>query len=107
MAFSWQAKSASAAASDSSTASVALSSEGSAGKTAARPGPAPDRRLWLALIGVVLLHISHPVWWQATLPAIWFPPAGVALLLTAWLGRPGALFAGIDALLILVTAWAL
>src|SRR5262249_41015000 len=62
-------------------------------------------RRWLALAGLVALHLSHPLTWQVAFPAAWFPPAGIGLLLTAWLGPRAALLVGFDALLVVLLAW--
>src|SRR5262249_44794730 len=45
-----------------------------------------DRQLWLALIGLILLHLGHPLTWQMPRPAWWFPPLGLGLVLRVWLG---------------------
>jgi PAS domain S-box-containing protein len=50
------------------------------------PRPLPDRRAWLAAAGLLLLFLCHPRLWHATASELWFPPAGLALALVAWLG---------------------
>jgi hypothetical protein len=40
----------------------------------------------LAAGGLALLLLTHPLTWNSPPPWIWFPPAGVAIVLVAWLG---------------------
>ncbi len=61
---------------------------------------APTRRWPLLLGGLVLLHLNNPLIWDLHSPALWFPPAGLALVLVAWLGPAGALLAAGDGLLV-------
>jgi PAS domain S-box-containing protein len=51
-----------------------------------------------------LLHVSHPLTWDRDLPAACFPPAGIGLLLVAWLGPPAALLVAADAFLVVLTS---
>jgi PAS domain S-box-containing protein len=48
--------------------------------------PAADRRVWLAALGLLLLVLSDPRLWQGGAAGLWFPPAGLGLVLIAWLG---------------------
>jgi PAS domain S-box-containing protein len=106
MALSWLARTLSSAASEVGAVPVRAAAPATPPASAAPvPNPSPDRRPWLALAGVVLLHLSHPLTWQAALPGAWFAPAGIGLLLTAWLGPRGAALTGLDALLVVLVAW--
>jgi PAS domain S-box-containing protein len=64
--------------------------------------PAPTRfwrrwhgKEWLpGAGGLVVLLLAHPLTWNRPPPWVWFPPAGIALVLVAWLGgRAGFLVA--------------
>src|SRR5947199_9894289 len=99
MAVWWLARALSSAASDARAVRARTVPEvGMAAPLPPSPNPSPDRRRWLALAGLILLHLSHPLTWQAAFPAAWFAPAGLGLLLTAWLGPRGAGLVGLDAL---------
>lgn len=45
-----------------------------------------SRKLRTAVLGVLLIYLANPLTWNATYPGPWFPPAGIAILLVAWLG---------------------
>src|SRR5262249_50030755 len=75
-----------------------------AGRPPARPGAQPDRRWWLAAAGLLLFFLGHPLVWPTALPALWFPSAGVALLLVAWLGPRAAVLVAAVALLVALGA---
>jgi hypothetical protein len=60
---------------------------------------------WPTLAGLALLHVSNPLIWQAPLPGVWFPAAGVTFLLVAWLGPWAAWLAVADTLLVGLQAW--
>ncbi len=51
-----------------------------------RPAPPPDRRWWLAAGGLLLLVVANPRLWAPGPTGLWFPPAGLGLVLVAWLG---------------------
>ena len=53
-----------------------------------------------------MLHLSHPWTWHLPLPGIWFPPAAIGFLLLAWLGPRALGLILVDALLVLLQAWA-
>jgi signal transduction histidine kinase len=66
---------------------------------------APGRRHWLlAAVGLLLLHLGNPLVWRHPLPVWWFPPAGVGLILVAWLGRRAALLVFAHVLLVALQA---
>ncbi len=65
------------------------------------PGLPPWYVRWVVpAVGLLLLHFTHPLVWVRGLPGWWFPPAGLGIVLVAWLGRRGALLVAIDALLV-------
>ncbi len=89
--------------------------------SAAGAGPSPERRLddaavaapgsvgrhaALAAAGLALLHLSHPLTWQIPLPAFWFPPLGIGLVLLVWLGPRALGLVLVDACLVHWQAWA-
>ncbi len=62
--------------------------------------PPAGRRWWLAVAGLVVLHISHPATWTPGAEPLWYPPVGLGLALTAWLGLRAAVLVGLDAFLV-------
>jgi PAS domain S-box-containing protein len=67
------------------------------------PSAAKALPFWLAAgTGLVLLHLGHLLAGWRDVPSLWFPPAGVGLVLVAWLGGRGAALVALDALLVLV-----
>jgi PAS domain-containing protein len=82
---------------------------------AASTGPCPaSPRQWpgvggrsalpwlLPAVGLLALHLGHLLAGRRDVPALWFPPAGIGLVLAAWLGRRGVLLVMLDALLVLL-----
>jgi PAS domain S-box-containing protein len=62
-------------------------------------------RRWLPpLAGLALLHLAHLLTWPARGEPLWFAPAGVALVLVAWLGPRALLLIAADAVLSAVQA---
>jgi PAS domain S-box-containing protein len=56
---------------------------------------------WLTLVaGLALILLSHPLSWGLPEPGLWFPPAGLALVLVAWLGLRCTLLIAADLFLI-------
>ena len=55
---------------------------------------------WVALIGLLALHLTNPYTWGLPIPGLWFPAAGVGLCLLAWLGWRAALLILLDAVLV-------
>jgi PAS domain S-box-containing protein len=65
------------------------------------PRLALARRPWLlAAAGMVLLQVSHPIFWRHALPVWWFPPVGIGLVLVAWLGPRAVLLLFASVLLV-------
>lgn len=65
--------------------------------------PPWTRQQWLlAGLGLLALHVGHLLAWRQGQPPLWSPPAGIGLVLIAWLGPRGALVIVLDALLALV-----
>lgn len=65
------------------------------------PARAP-RPAVASLLGLLLLHLSHPLTWHWEMPGVWFPPAALGVVLATWLGSRAAALtaaAGILALL--------
>src|SRR5262245_49668222 len=60
------------------------------------------RSIWLALGGLLLLHLTNPLAWGSSRPALWFPPAGIGLVLVAWFGPRAALLVLVDGLLLIL-----
>jgi PAS domain S-box-containing protein len=60
------------------------------------------RRRFAFVLGLILLHVSHPQAWDGARTELWIPSTGLALALVAWLG-PRALALLVTASL---TAWA-
>jgi PAS domain S-box-containing protein len=61
------------------------------------------------LASVSLLHLSNPLTWGETGLGLWYPPAGLGLVLIAWFGPRAALWVAIDGLLVVsqVVLWSL
>jgi PAS domain S-box-containing protein len=55
-------------------------------------------------VGLLLLHLGNPLTWRPQLPALWFPSAGVGVLLVAWLGARAAVLVAADAFLVVLLA---
>ena len=56
---------------------------------------------WLFFaVALVLFHLSNPFTWGQSLPGWWFPPAGLGLILVAWLGPRAVLLLLADILLV-------
>ena len=51
-------------------------------------------------VALVLFHLSNPLTWGRSLPGWWFPPAGLGLVLMAWLGPRAILLILADSLLV-------
>jgi two-component system cell cycle sensor histidine kinase/response regulator CckA len=66
-----------------------------------------DRRGWLAAIGLVVLHLSHPVTWGQPAVIAWFAPVGVGTALVAWLGWRGVALVAVQTFLAAVQSWLL
>lgn len=64
-----------------------------------------DRRWLLALAGLALLHLTQPALWGQPPPGLWHAPAGLGLLLAAWLGPRGVAVFLLDGLLTLLQSW--
>src|SRR5262249_6653119 len=66
----------------------------------------PHGRQWLlAVVGLLLLHISHPLTWGQEGPGLWFAPVGLGLALTAWLGWRALALIAVDGLLVQLLAF--
>lgn len=53
--------------------------------------PMNRQRLLLWLVGVAVLTLSQPAVWTSDTQLLWYPPAGLGLVLVAWLGVWGVL----------------
>jgi PAS domain S-box-containing protein len=62
------------------------------------------RTIWTVVVGLAALHLSNPLTWGMSYPGVWFPPAAIALLLVAWIGRGAGILIAIDAVLVAVQA---
>lgn len=74
------------------------------------PSPLPGVRAryapWgLVVLGLWLLHISHPVLWMQKPPGWSFPPVGLGLVFVAWFGWRGAVAVFLDGLLVAAQAY--
>ena len=47
-----------------------------------------------------LLYLAHPWTWDLEWPGLWFAPAGLGLLLVAWLGKRGLVLVAVSGLLV-------
>jgi PAS domain S-box-containing protein len=76
-----------------------------------RAGPggraSADRQIWLAILGLALLHLGHPLSWGFSTPGYWFPPLGVGLALVAWLGPRALLLILLQGFLLRSYTWIL
>jgi PAS domain S-box-containing protein len=55
---------------------------------------------WFALAGLVLLHLTNPLTWGVEGIPLWFPTAGIGLVLIAWFGPRATLLVALDGLLV-------
>jgi PAS domain S-box-containing protein len=62
------------------------------------------RRTILVLSSLLLLHATNPLAWGRLDSALWFPPAGLGLVLIAWFGLRAALWLALDGLLVVAQA---
>jgi PAS domain S-box-containing protein len=69
--------------------------------------PERTRRWLLAVAGLVVLHVTHPLTWGQFGPGVCFLPLGFALALIAWLGPRAVLLVAGDGFLVGLQAWLL
>lgn len=78
--------------------------ESAAAAHAAVHSPVAGRGLLVFLLSLLLLHLTNPLAWGIT-SSPWFPSAGLALVLIAWLGPRAALWLALDGLLVAAQAF--
>ncbi len=71
------------------------------------PSASVSRRSLLLLLALVLFHFSNPLGWGFSRVDVWFPPAGLALVLIAWFGARAAAWVALDGVLVAAQAWTL